>query len=174
MELFEVILSAGGHANSLGRSREVYDAVTSDTSKIEELFDCVYADDAWVRMRAIDTFEKLVRDNPSLAAPYTERLVGSLTKSTQPSIQWHLAQLFAEIELDPTQKRAALQWLKDTISTVDVDWIVSANVMKTLMYFYKNGSIDKVALLLLFTVQTDHKSNTVRKKARQHIDSLQK
>lgn len=172
MESFETILSAGGHANSLGRAGEVYETVKSDPSKMGELFKCIYADDAWVRMRAIDTFEKLVRYDPSLAQPYTSRLVDDLTKSEQPSIQWHLAQLFAVINLSESQTEKVILWLKDRISTRDVDWIVAVNVMKTLLHFYDEKMISRDELSDLFTIQAEHGSKTVRKKAREFLDEL--
>lgn len=173
MEAFETILLAGGHRNSLGRSQEVYDIVTSDPGKLDELFSCVYADDAWVRMRAIDTFEKLVRDNPKLAQPYTNKLVEDLTKKDQPSIQWHLAQLFTEIELDAPQLEGALSWLKEKLSTTEVDWIVSANAMKALVYFYNKKLVNLTELTPLLRLQTEHKSKSVRKKAQQFLDAVQ-
>lgn len=174
MESFETILSAGGHMNSLGRSKEVYEIVKANTGRMSELFDCIYADDAWIRMRAIDTFEKLASENPELSQPYTELLIEDLTKKNQPSIQWHLAQLFAEIELNQSQTVKALLWLKDKISTTDVDWIVSVNVMKTLVYFYDKKLIGADELVPLFNLQTTHKSKTVRKKAQLFINKLQK
>lgn len=172
MESFEKIFSASGHLNSLGRSKEVYDIVKSDPDKISELFDCIYAEDAWVRMRAIDTFEKLVNENPKLAQPYVDSLIGDLTQKDQPSIQWHLAQLFAEIELNPSQYKKATAWLIDRIATTDVDWIVAANVMKTLILFKDKQLIDSEKLRPLLTLQTKHKSKTVRKKAKLFLDSL--
>ncbi len=172
MESFVTILSAGGHLNSLGRSKEVFDTVQSNPSKINELFKCINADDAWVRMRAIDTFEKLVSANPRLAQPYTNLLIEDLTKNNQPSIQWHLAQLFAEIELSQSQRTKVIAWLRDRISTTNVDWIVSANAMKTLLYFYENKQINSEELKPLLRLQTNHKSKTVRKKANIFLDKL--
>jgi hypothetical protein len=147
--------------------------VKSDPHKISELFNCIYADNAWVRMRAIDTFEKLISENPKLAQPYTKLLIEDLTKNNQPSIQWHLAQLFAEIELSQSQQTAALSWLMDRISTVDVDWIVSANVMNTLLNFYEKKLIDGEELQPLLKLQKEHKSKAVRKKAELILDYLQ-
>jgi hypothetical protein len=174
MESFEEILSADGHKNSLGRSNEVYDIVKANPTRMNELFNCIYADDAWVRMRAIDTFEKLVRDNKELARPYTSVIIEDLTEKNQASIQWHLAQLFAEIELSQSQLDKVLVWLRARVSTVEVDWIVSANVMKTLFYFYEKKLIKGEDLEPLLKLQQEHKSKTIRKKADQILDNLQK
>ena len=172
METFEEILTAGGHTNSLGRSGEVLKAVQNDPSKIDELFRCIQAEDAWVRMRAIDTFEKLVKDDPELARPYLSSIFTDLTTSSQASIQWHLAQLFAEIELNEQQKHDAIAWLTSKIKSTEVDWIVSVNVMRTLLYFHKAGLIRSESLRLLFKTQASHKSKSVRKKAELFLTEL--
>lgn len=169
---FETILSEGGHTNSLGRSGEVYDICKDDPSRIGELFACISADDAWVRMRAIDTFEKLVRDDPAIVKPYLPAIFSDLTKSDQPSIQWHLAQIFQEVELDDDQEKTAIAWLENRISSTEVDWIVAANSMKSLMYFNKKGALNAEELRPLFEIQLNHHSKSVRKKAGQFLDAL--
>lgn len=165
MESFSEVLKSGGHANSLGRAGDVLDLLQKDTSRLDELFECISHDDAWVRMRAIDTFEKLVRQNPSLATPYVHEIISSLTKSEQASIQWHIAEIVTEVQLSEVQWKTVIQWLKNRISTVDVDWIVSVNVMKALVYFYKKGLVDMATLRPLFQTQTRHHSKSVCKKA---------
>jgi hypothetical protein len=170
---FEEILKVGGKSNSLGKAGEVLDRVRKDSKKLPELFACISSDDAWVRMRAIDTFEKFVRENPSSVQPYISEIIESLTKSTQPSIQWHIAQLFAEVELDEQQQSVAIHWLKARIETADVDWIVSVNTMKTLLQFNKEGLIKSSELKPLFNTQMNHTSLTVRKKAKLFLAQLQ-
>jgi hypothetical protein len=172
MSNFEEVLKSGGHSNSLGRAGEVLDEVRKDNGRIPELFSCISSDDAWVRMRAIDTFEKLVRKEPTLAQPYLSDIVERLTKNSQPSIQWHIAQMFAKIDLTDQQRAAATEWLKDRIETVGVDWIVSVNVMKTLLQFGRDGSTDAGSLRPLFRVQTQHASKSVRKKAGLFLEQL--
>lgn len=172
MEPFEIILSAGGHSNSLGRANEVLDIVKKDSSRTDELFSCINSEDAWVRMRAIDTFEKLVKENPKLAKPYSNTLTAELTKSDQPSIQWHLAQLFAEIELSEAEQARSIKWLKEKVSDIEVDWIVSVNTMKALLHFWGKGLVEGKELMSLFEIQTRHKSKTVRKKATEFLEHL--
>lgn len=173
MEPFSEILQAGGHANSLGRANEVFELLQKDASRLDELFDCISHEDAWVRMRAIDTFEKLVRQNPKLALHYLEGIFNDLTKSDQPSIQWHLAEIFTEVELTDTQRVKAIEWLKNNLKTVSVDWIVAANTMKALLHFYKLGHAKADELLRLFQVQTEHHSKAVRKKATTSIETIE-
>lgn len=165
MESFKEILSAGGKANTLGRASEVITLINADSSRLTELFDCISDDDAWVRMRAIDSFEKIVRDVPEVAQPYLSRIFNELTLSEQPSIQWHLAQLFIEVELTETQREKAITWLKTRIKTPDVDWIVSVNTMKALLHFKQLGFVTAGELKALVAVQETHHSQSVRKKA---------
>ncbi len=172
METLEVILSSGGHANSLGRAGEVLQLVRSNPERTGELFRCIYSEDAWVRMRAIDTFEKLVRENPVLAEPYIDAIFDDLTKINQASIQWHVAELFVELDLTEPQNKKAIKWLKDKISTSDVDWIVSVNTMRALLHFCDKKLVNKDELMFLFKVQIGHKSKAVRKKATKFLEAL--
>jgi DNA-binding transcriptional ArsR family regulator len=162
---FAEILQAGGHRNSLGRSAEVLAAVQADPSRLVELFACVGDEDAWVRMRAIDTFEKAVRADPTLGAPYVEALL-ALTDSEQPSIQWHLAQLFSLLALSEPQRARVVAWLRDRLTTTEVDWIVAANAMLALVALDPSGARPSVE------VQLEHRSASVRRKAAALLDPL--
>lgn len=172
MESFEEVLTIGGKSNSLGRAAEVVEAVLKDHGRLEELYVCISATDSWVRMRAIDSFEKICRIHPEWIEPYIDKILRDLTPSTQPSIQWHLAQVFAETNLSADQKGQAITWLKDRIRTADVDWIVSVNVMKALLKFKDDGDISVEELLELFRIQERHTSKSVRKKASSFIEKI--
>lgn len=172
MDAFAEILLAGGHRNSLGRAAEVLDTVRADPSRTEELFACIAHEDAWVRMRAVDTFEKLVREDPSRAAPFVERIVAELTRSTQPSVQWHVAQLFGLVDLTAAQEDAAVRWLEERVATTEVDWIVAAQVMTTLVAFHARGRVDRDRLDALLAVQEGHRSASVRRKATRSREAL--
>ena len=69
-DTFVEILAVGGKTNSLGRTEEVIQAVLRDNNLLEELYKCVFNDDAWVRMRAIDAFEKICREHPDWITQY--------------------------------------------------------------------------------------------------------
>ena len=172
MEKFAAILSVGGKTNSLGRSAEVLEAVLDNQDRLPDLYDCLFADDAWVRMRAADCLEKVCRQHSNWVEPYVDRMFSELTVSTQPSIQWHLAQIFAQVELTPSQQKKAAEWLKNTLAAPVVDWIVAVNVMKTLLQFQRAGFVSSSEILPLFELQQQHKSNTVRKKSVQFLREL--
>jgi hypothetical protein len=162
---FSEMLMVGGHANSLGKVNEVIEIVLQDKSRLEELYACMFAEDAWVRMRAADALEKICREHSDWIVPYIDRFQSELAMSTQASIQWHLAQIYEQIDLTPEQKQRAIDWLKNLLSTKEVDWIVSANVMDTLAQFTREGAFSVKEMVSLLKVQQEHKSNAVIKRA---------
>ena len=93
-EKFADALTLGGKSNSLGRAGEVVDTVLGDKSRLGELYDCLFLEDAWVRMRAADALEKVCRVHPEWIESYIDRFEDELAISDQPSIQWHLAQIY--------------------------------------------------------------------------------
>jgi hypothetical protein len=172
MEKFADILKVGGKTNSLGRAGEVLNTVLGDKSMLVELYDCLFADDAWVRMRAADCLEKVCRVHPDWIEPYIDRMLHDLVSSKQPSIQWHLAQMIVEVKLTEDQRQHAIAWLKKLLSSIEVDWIVSVNSMKTLVQFSHEGTLAKGEVMPLFEIQRQHTSNTVRKKAAQFLQDI--
>ncbi|MDX2775981.1 hypothetical protein PV379_01255 [Streptomyces caniscabiei] len=172
-ERFSEMLLDGGHANSLGRVNEVIEIVLGDKTRLDELYGCLFDDDAWVRMRAADALEKICRVHPDWLLPYVDRFQSELFGSTQPSIQWHLAQIYAQVTLTDTQRHAAQDWLRTRIATTDVDWIVAANAIDALMKFAKEGTFPASELADLLKIQQRHRSNAVVKRATKALATLQ-
>lgn len=169
---FAIILTEGGHTNSLGRAEDVVRVVLADKNRLEELYQCMFDDDAWVRMRAADSLEKVCRVKPEWFKPYASRFISELSDSTQPSIQWHLAQMYRQIDLTDEERRIVINWLKQLIASIDVDWIVSANVMETLLHLSNADHIDKSEIQSLFEIQRQHKSKSVVRKANKLLDQI--
>lgn len=169
---FAEILAVGGRSNSLGRATEVTEAVLQNPTRIEELYGCMFDDNAWVRMRAADSLEKVCRTHPKWLIPYIDRFETELSTSTQPSILWHIAQIYKQVELSAVQKAFAISWLERLLSTVDVDWIVAANAMDTLGQFVQDGSVPAPEFKSLLEVQLRHKSKSVVKRANKHLTEL--
>jgi len=165
MESFVDMLAVGGRSNSLGRAEEVVANVLQDKSRLEELYRCLFNDDAWVRMRAADSLEKVCRAHPDWLLAYVDRFSTEVATSTQPSIQWHLAQMYAEVTLSASQKRFAIGWLKQLLSSPQVDWIVVANSMETLAQFVREGAVPAAELVELLETQQRHRSKSVVKRA---------
>ncbi len=171
-ENFAQILAVGGKTNSLGRAQEVVDLVLSDEDQLAELYRCVFNDDAWVRMRAIDSMEKICRLHPDWLVPYIDRFQSELAHSEQPSIQWHLAQIYRQIDLTALQKRHAIQWLTSRLEQKDVDWIVAAQAMTTLVQFTHDGAVPKKSTIALLKLQQSHTSKSVVKRATKLLAEL--
>lgn len=164
-EKFTEMLAVGGKSNSLGKVNEVIELVLHDKSRLNELYDCLFDTDAWIRMRAADALEKICRQYPEWLLPYIDKFSAELATSSQASIQWHLAQIYSKVDLTSKQKRFAINWLKHLLSTKDVDWIVAANAMDTLAQFTRDGSFPVAEFIPLLKVQQSHKSNAVIKRA---------
>lgn len=164
-ESFAEMLNEDGHKNSLGRVNEVIDLVLAERSRLEELFNAMLHEDAWVRMRAADAFEKICRQHPEWVRLYLDRIQSELSTSDQPSIQWHIAQIYTQVKLNEHQKKHAISWLTKLLGTRNVDWIVAANSMKTLADFVVKGDIERSNLIPLLKIQLNHKSNAVVKRA---------
>lgn len=166
------MLAVGGKSNSLGLVDDVIAVVLQDKSRMEELYDCLFVNDAWVRMRAADALEKICRQHPDWLTPYVDRFQAELAESSQPSIQWHIAQMYAQIDLTDPQKQCAMRWLSDLLSTTEVDWIVSANAMDTLAKFTQDGVFSRSMFAALLDIQKRHHSKSVVRRALKHEAAL--
>jgi TPR repeat protein len=166
------MLAAGGKTNSLGRVSEVIELVSNDRQRLDELYDCLLEEDAWLRMRAADALEKVCRQHPDWLLPFVDRFLDELATSSQPSIQWHLAQIYSQVDLTSEQKHCAIDWLRRLLSTKNIDWIVAANAMDTLAQFTKDGSFPTAEMIALLNVQQSHKSKSVIRRANKLLAEL--
>jgi hypothetical protein len=171
-ETFAQIFSVGGKSNSLGRTDEVIAVVLQDPRLTEELYACLFNSDPWVRMRAADALEKVCRHHPDWLSPFIPRIQQELAQQTQPSIQWHIAQIYAQVQLSGAQKRVAIDWLKSLLSTTNIDWIVAANAMETLMQFTKEGAFPLRDMTALIAIQQKHASKSVVRRATKLLATL--
>lgn len=171
-ESFAEMLTVGGKTNSLGRAGEVIDTVLHDAFRLEELYQCLFDEDAWVRMRAADSLEKICRLHPDWFVGFIDRFLNEFSVNTQPSIQWHLAQIYGEVELTASQRKAAIAWLTELLSSTDVDWIVASNAMETLVHFAKKGWVSRGQVVQVLATQQDHPSKAVTKRAARLLAEL--
>lgn len=119
--------------NTLGRTEEVVELVLANPELVEDLYQCYFQPDEWVRLRVSSSFKRLWRSNPTLVAPYLGGFVQKVAKIDQPSINWTFAQLCLEMEahLRPAQRVEAQERLQTYLDTSD-DWIVQNNTIETL------------------------------------------
>ena len=128
----------GGNPRTLGRAEEIVGIVLGQPGRLAELFECVFSDDEIVRLRAGDALEKVCRQRPELFQSYVPRLLNEVSKIDQPSVQWHLAQMLAEVRLDAKDKAAAVRLLKRNLSQ-SKDWIVINCTMDSLAKFSREN-----------------------------------
>ena len=171
-ENFAPMLAEGGKKNTLGRAEEVVQIVLADQSRLDELYECLFEDDAWLRMRAIDALEKVCRAHPEWLEPYVERLLGEVAVIDQASVHWHLAEVFRAIELTPDQRKQAITLMKRNIGNSSADWIVASNTMETLARFVADGIIPAQELIPLLEIQQTHHSKAVVKRATKLLAQL--
>ena len=171
-EDFAAMLAEGGKKNTLGRAEEIVQIVLADQSRLSELYNCLFEDDAWLRMRAIDALEKVCRVHPEWLEPYIERLLGEVAAIDQASIHWHLAEIFRRVELTPDQRERAIELMKRNISSNGADWIVASNTMETLALFVADGTVPVEELIPLLEIQQTHHSKAVVKRATRIFDQL--
>jgi hypothetical protein len=171
-ETFVEMLVVGGKSNSLGRADEVIELVLRDKSRLDELYDCLSDEDPWIRMRAADALEKVCREHPDWLQPYIDRFSAELATSNQPSIQWHLAQIYRQVDLTDEQRNLAIGWLKQLLSSKEVDWIVAANAMDTLFRFNQARFVSTPELTALLNIQRQHRSKSVVRRANKWLERL--
>ena len=155
---FNVALS-GGDPRSLGRTEEVVKFVRSNPKHLRGLFDCLFNHDEIVRMRTSDALEKICREQPDLLKPFTKRLLNEVSEINQPSVQWHLAQILAEIQLNAADSKKAIDLLKRNLIQFD-DWIVTNLTLESLAKFAReDDSLHDDFLVILAKYQNScHKS----------------
>jgi hypothetical protein len=120
---FETFLS-GGDPRSLANANRAVHLVLSRQELLQELFESLFSKNEIVRMRAGDALEKICRRRPEWFKPYKKRLFDEVSRIDQPSVQWHLAQMLGELQLDPSEEKQALAVLKKNLTKAS-DWIVT-------------------------------------------------
>ncbi len=131
-------LLTGGNSRSLRNAGIVIDAASRQPERLEELVECVFSADEIVRMRASDALEKVCRADPGLLQRFVPRLLGEMSRIEQPSVQWHLAQILAEIQLDEPERATAIAILEHNLDTSG-DWIVTNLTLQALAVFARTS-----------------------------------
>jgi hypothetical protein len=162
----------GGKPNSLGDVPQVVAEILVDPQLLPDLYDCLFSDDQWVRMRAGDALEKVCRVHPDWFIPCVPKLLGEVAEINQASVKWHLAQMLGEIDLTDAQRVRAVSILTTNLADPNVDWIVASHCMETLSQFAKDGSVSVESVRPLIEKQLEHRSKAVGKRARKLLAQL--
>jgi membrane-bound lytic murein transglycosylase len=123
----------GGNKRKIN-NRPVIEAVLHDPTRVDELFECVKDDDAYVRMRASDALEKVCRANASIVQPLKTRVLNEMSAIDQPSVQWHYAQIVDQLQLTPQETAKVMSKLQANFEKYD-DWITRNSTMEVLGHF---------------------------------------
>jgi len=87
-----------GATNTLGRTEEAVALVLQSPERIEELYQCYFQPDEWVRLRVSSSFKRLWRADPDLVEPYIPGFIADVSKIDQPSANWTFSQLCLEMQ----------------------------------------------------------------------------
>lgn len=162
----------GGDPRSLGRTSEVVSLVLARPAAVQELFDLLFSADEIVRMRAGDALEKVCRSRPALLQPYADRLLTEVAAISQPSVQWHLAQMLSEISLDKQNRRRAIALLKRNLRETD-DWIVTNLTLESMMKFAQDDPRFRTELKRLLPAYVKSPYKSVATRARKLLNRLE-
>jgi hypothetical protein len=112
----------GGDRRSIGNSNRIAATVLRNPRRLSELIECLWSDDAVVRMRAADAAEKISAKEAGLLARFKSELLGLAEEVTRAELRWHLALMLPRLPLDRTEcerARATLRrYLNDRSSIV--------------------------------------------------------
>jgi hypothetical protein len=139
-------LLTGGDPRSLRNAGIVIDAASRQPERLAELVQCVFSDDEIVRMRASDALEKVCRAQPGLVQRFVPRLLTEMSRIDQASVQWHLAQILTEVELDEGERAEAITILERNIDTSG-DWIVTNLTLQALALFARTSPAVRARLV---------------------------
>jgi hypothetical protein len=95
---------AGGDRRSIGRADEAAEMVLRQPERFRELVECMWDEDAVVRMRAADAAEKVSGVKPGLLKPYKRELLGLLAEAEQIELRWHLATMVPRLALTGAER----------------------------------------------------------------------
>ncbi len=158
-------LLTGGNPRGLRNAGIVVDAASRQPERLDELVQCVFSADEIVRMRASDALEKVCRAHQGLLQRFVPRLLGEMSRIEQPSVQWHLAQILTEVELDEREQAEAIAILERNLDTSG-DWIVINLTLQALAAFARTSPALRVRLAQRLLRYQDSPYRSVASRAR--------
>jgi hypothetical protein len=135
-ETIRAMLAKGRHRLDVGRVKEVAALVLAKPKRVGQLIECLWDEDPGVANRAADALERATYHRPSLAAPWTESLIGLMAEAEQNKLRWNLAFLVPRLDLSAEEARRVAVSLRT--------------------YLDDQGSIVKTAAMHGLTVLTRH------------------
>ena len=121
-ETVRAMLMSGRHRLDVGRAREVANLVLAQPRRTGTLIECLWDEDAGIANRAADALERASYHRPSLAAKWTESLIGLMAEAEQNKLRWNLALAVPRLDLNVAEARrvavALRSYLEDRSSIV--------------------------------------------------------
>jgi len=162
-----------GATNTLGRTEEAVALVLQSPERIEELYQCYFQPDEWVRLRVSSSFKRLWRADPDLVEPYIPGFIADVSKIDQPSANWTFSQLCLEMQdhLSDRQKKLAIRTMKQYLKN-SKDWIVQNATIETLAIWADDSENLKTWLVPRLEKFSQGDKKSVAKRAEKWISKL--
>jgi hypothetical protein len=121
-ETIRSMLAMGRNRLHGGRAREVAALVLRKPRKAGQLIECLWDNDPGLANRAADALERATHHRPTVAAAWTESLIGLMAEAEQNKLRWNLALLVPRLDLGVEEARrvavALRSYLDDRSSIV--------------------------------------------------------
>lgn len=129
-----------GATNTLGRTEEVATLVLDSPSRAQELYDCFFQPDEWVRMRTASVSKRVWRAKPELFSPFIQSWVDDVSAIDQASTRWTFAQMCEECNglLTDEQRDQCIEIVATYLET-QTDWMVLNSSMPPLAMWAKDS-----------------------------------
>jgi hypothetical protein len=116
MNSIRTLLTPGRTPLSLGRVEEVISIIRTNSRRIAQLIECLYADDPGTANRAADAVEKLTRVDSPLDVRILEKwkaeLIELMAEARFNKLKWNLALILPRIKLSRAECRTITQILE--------------------------------------------------------------
>ena len=119
----------GGDLRSDGLANEVADLVVADTNLLPQLLDGLKEPDPLIRARTADALEKVSRVCPKLIIDKLPPLTRLALTDEVPMVRWHIAMIFANLELDEDSSTWVIDILIQMLGDMSVfvrSWVISS------------------------------------------------
>jgi hypothetical protein len=161
----------GGNKRKIN-NQPVIEAVLHDSTRVDELFECIKDEDEYVRMRASDALEKVCRSDPSIVQPLKTRILNEMSVIDQPSVQWHYAQIVDKLQLNSRETAKVIHKLQSNFETYD-DWITRNITMEVLGNFALHDEALRVYLVPKLQELTKDRKVSISTRAHKILKKLE-
>jgi hypothetical protein len=105
--------------------------ILEDPALFAEVFAGLIHHDPRIRMRAADALEKVSSKKPELLQPFKAQLMTQVSANPQQEVQWHVAQMFAYLDLNDDEQREVVAILYRYLDATQSN-IVKVSALQTL------------------------------------------